>query len=158
MPYIYTQAHLSSEAGHPMTRTMFFEFPEDEGSWYIEDQYMLGSQLLVAPLFEEEEERKVYLPPGSWVDYQTGKSYEGAGWQVIEAGTVPIILLVRGGSIIPHAPLAQSTEQIDWSSIYFEHYPALAKDPANKSYFYHPKENKRYELEIDNKIGQITTY
>lgn len=131
MPYIYTQAQLSSQKGHPMIRTLFFEFPEDEGSWHAKDQYMFGSQLLVAPLFEAGKSRKVYLPPGGWIDYQTGTAYAGSGWKVIEAGKVPVIILVRSGSIIPHAPLAQSTDQIKWQDVYFEHFAHQAVHGAD---------------------------
>ena len=53
MPYIYAQAKDSSDHGYPLLRALFFEFPDDPTSWLIEDEYMLGSDLLVAPLFTE---------------------------------------------------------------------------------------------------------
>jgi len=117
MPYIYAQAKDSSAKGFPMLRTLFFEFPKDPTSWFIEDEYMFGSDLLVAPLFEESSSRKVYLPPGKWIDYQTGKVYEGERWYAIAAGQIPIVLLARDGTILPHVQLAQSTSEIDWRSI-----------------------------------------
>ncbi|MDP9476031.1 MAG: glycoside hydrolase family 31 protein, partial [Actinomycetota bacterium] len=117
MPYVYAQAKLSSEAGHPMLRTLFFEYPEDPASWLIEDQYLFGTDILVAPLMEDVPGRDVYLPPGLWTDYQTGKSYEGSGWHHMTAGEVPVVMLVREGAAIPHARLAQSTAWIDWSEI-----------------------------------------
>jgi alpha-D-xyloside xylohydrolase len=58
----------------------------------------------------------MYLPPGNWIDYQTGKSYPG-GWYRIEAGKIPVILLVREGAVIPHIALAQSTKFMDWSNL-----------------------------------------
>ena len=97
LPYIYTQSVVCSELGHPLLRPLFFEFPEDKSSWTVDDQYLLGSDLLVAPLFSESKERDVYLPPGEWIDYQSGETYEGSGWHRITAGDVPIVLLVRGG-------------------------------------------------------------
>lgn len=117
MPYVYAQAKDSSERGFPMLRTLFFEYPADPTSWLIEDEYMFGSDMLVAPLIEESKSRKVYLPPGQWIDYQTGKSYAGAQWHTISGGQIPIILLVKNHSVIPHAKVAQSTKDIDWSSI-----------------------------------------
>lgn len=116
MPYIYTQAKLSSEQGLPMMRALFVEYPDDPGAWLIDDQYLFGSDLLVAPLFENVKIRPVYLPPGDWIDYQTGQTYSG-GWHQIEAGKVPIIALVKAGSVIPHIGLAQSTQDMDWSKI-----------------------------------------
>jgi alpha-D-xyloside xylohydrolase len=117
MPYIYAQAKDASEKGFPMLRTLFFEYPNDPTSWFIEDEYMFGSDMLVAPLMEEGNSRKVYLPPGSWIDYQTGKIYGGERWQQIAAGQIPVILLVKDHSAIPHAGIAQSTSQINWNDI-----------------------------------------
>lgn len=117
MPYIYAQAQLCSQRGLPMIRTLFFEYPEDRTSWFIEDEYLFGEQLLVAPLFEEISGRDVYVPPGLWLDYHSGKAYEGSCWHYIDAETIPAIVLVKDGSVIPHAGLAQSTSQIDWNEV-----------------------------------------
>jgi alpha-D-xyloside xylohydrolase len=117
MPYIYAQAKDSSERGLPMLRTLFLEFPNDQTSWFIEDQYMFGSDLLVAPLMEEGDSRKVYLPPGSWIDYQTGKVYSGAAWHQITAGQIPVILLVKNHAVIPHVGIAQNTAEINWNDV-----------------------------------------
>ncbi|MBQ7421993.1 MAG: alpha-xylosidase [Prevotella sp.] len=116
MPYVYAQAKLCSEKGLPMVRAMFVEFPQDAGAWYCEDQYMFGSQILVAPLMETGDERTVYLPKGKWIDYQDGAVYDG-GYQTIKSGEIPCIILVRDGSLIPHVPVAQSTDKIDWSQV-----------------------------------------
>src|ERR687898_573143 len=59
MPYIYTQAAIASREGHPMVRALFFEYPEDPTSWLIEDQYLFGTDLLVAPLMEGAPVREV---------------------------------------------------------------------------------------------------
>lgn len=116
MPYIYAQAKHASENGLPMLRALFIEYPEDAGSWLVDDQYLFGSDMLVAPLFEEVNERSVYLPPGRWIDYQTGQTYE-SGWHTIKAGKIPIIALVKDGTVIPHVKLAQSTSDMDWSKL-----------------------------------------
>ncbi len=126
MPYVYAQAKDCSERGLPMVRALLVEFPQDKGAWLVEDEYMFGSQMLVAPLMESGNSRDVYLPKGKWIDYQSGRVYEG-GYQTIEAGKIPAIILVRDGSIIPHAPLAQRTDQIDWSKIELREYKADAK-------------------------------
>ena len=117
MPYVYAQAVLASREGYPMLRTLFFEYPDDLTSWLVEDQYLFGTDLLVAPLMEENPVRNVYLPPGLWTDYQSGETYAGERWCRIRAGEVPVVLLVRGGAAIPHVRLAQSTDWIDWREI-----------------------------------------
>jgi alpha-D-xyloside xylohydrolase len=116
MPYIYAQAKDCSERGLPMLRALFVEYPDDPGSWLIDDQYLFGDSLLVAPLMENVTSRNVYLPPGKWIDYQTGKVYAG-GWSHIEAGEIPVIALVKDGAAIPHIKLAQSTAFMDWSAL-----------------------------------------
>lgn len=124
MPYVYAQAKECTEKGLPMLRALFVEFPEDPGTWKVEDEYMFGSQILVAPLLESGiTGRTVYLPQGKWIDYQTSKVYEG-GWHTIEAGSLPIIMLVRDGSVLPHLKLAQSTAEMDWSKISLKVYSA----------------------------------
>ncbi len=116
IPYIYAQAKHSSENGLPMVRALFIEHPNDPGAWLVDDQYLFGADILVAPLMEEGNSRSVYIPEGSWIDYQTGKTYEN-GWYTIEAGEIPVVMLVRNGAVIPHAKLAQTTKDIDWDNL-----------------------------------------
>lgn len=125
MPYVYAQAKDCSERGLPMVRALFVEFPQDKGAWYVEDEYMYGSQMLVAPLVESSSEREVYLPKGKWIDYQSGEVYEG-GYQTIKAGRIPAVILVRDGSLIPHVSLAQRTDQINWDKVIMKAYKADA--------------------------------
>ena len=127
MPYVYAQAKECTEKGLPMLRALFVEFPDDPGAWKVDDEYLFGSQILVAPLLESGMTgRTVYLPEGKWIDYQTEKVYEG-GWHRIEAGSLPIIMLVRDGSVLPHLKLAQSTVEMDWSKMNLKVYSADKK-------------------------------
>lgn len=127
MPYVYAQAKECTEKGLPMLRALFVEFPDDPGAWKVDDEYLFGSQILVAPLLESGmTSRTVYLPEGKWIDYQTEKVYEG-GWHRIEAGSLPIIMLVRDGSVLPHLKLAQSTAEMDWSKMSLKVYSADKK-------------------------------
>ena len=125
MPYVYAQAKDCSNRGLPMLRALFVEYPHDAGAWLVEDEYMFGSQILVAPLMESGTSRTCYLPEGKWIDYQTGKVYEG-GYRHITAGEIPCVILVRDGSLIPHVPVAQSTDKIDWSKMELKAYKADA--------------------------------
>lgn len=127
MPYVYAQAKECTEKGLPMLRALFVEFPDDPGAWKVDDEYLFGSQILVAPLLESGiTGRTVYLPEGKWIDYQTEKVYEGR-WHRIEAGSLPIIMLVRDGSVLPHLKLAQSTSEMDWSKMSLKVYSADKK-------------------------------
>lgn len=126
MPYVYAQAKDCSERGLPMVRALLVEFPDDPGAWLVEDEYMFGSQILVAPLLESGDSRTCYLPKGKWIDYQSGKVYDG-GYQTIKVGEIPCVILVRDGSLIPHVPLAQRTDQIQWDKVELKAYKADAK-------------------------------
>lgn len=153
MPYVYAQAKDCSERGLPMVRALFVEFPHDAGAWLVEDEYMFGSQILVAPLLESGTERSVYLPKGKWIDYQTGKVYDG-GFQNIEVPTqvadvqeqgnvslpLPCVILVRDGSLIPQVPVAQSTDRIDWSKLTWKPFRVEAAECVG--YLYRPGDAK----------------
>jgi alpha-D-xyloside xylohydrolase len=127
MPYIYAQAKDCAERGLPMVRALFVEYPDDPGSWLVDDEYLFGSDMLVAPLFEDVKARNVYLPPGQWIDYQSGELYP-AGWHNITAGEIPVVVLVRAGAVIPRIKLAQSTAQMDWSELQLVVYCSDSQD------------------------------
>lgn len=146
MPYIYAQAKDASDKGLPMLRALFIEYPHDPGAWLIDDQYLFGSDMLVAPLFENITERNVYLPNGKWIDYQTGKVYN-KGWHAIKAGNIPIIILIKDGAVIPHIKLAQSTKNMNWDEIELKIYADDATQAKGKLYL--PNDPKLHELILD---------
>lgn len=77
-PYISKLMAEAHEKGSPLMRAMFYEFPEDKKCWDIRDQYMFGSEYLVAPVLEAgAKSRKVYLPEGKWVEINSKKSFDG---------------------------------------------------------------------------------
>jgi alpha-D-xyloside xylohydrolase len=153
MPYVYAQAKDCSEHGLPMLRALFIEFPDDPGSWLVDDEYLFGSSILVAPLLHENEtERDVYLPPGDWIDYQTGKSYSG-GWQHIASGEIPEIILVRDGTVIPQIKLAQSTMQMDWSQLDLVVY--AKNSTVAKGLICLPSDNELHELALTEENGEF---
>ncbi len=119
LPYILKESLYSTEKGLPLLKTLFLEYPNDEYSWNIEDEYLFGRDILVAPLFEENNYlRKVYIPDGIWIDYFTKKEYKGNKYYIIKTTELPIIILIKKGSKIPMLPVYQSTEFIDWSKEY----------------------------------------
>lgn len=146
LPYIYAQARLASENGHPMLRTLFFEYPEDPTSWLVEDEYLFGTDLLVAPLLEETSDRRVYLPPGAWTDYGSGEIFEGPAWRRIPAGEIPAIVLARDGAAIPHARLAPCTDRMDWREIELVVYGA--RSSTAEALFCLPEEGSLHRLRL----------
>jgi len=152
MPYVYAQAKHCSEHGLPMLRALFIEYPDDTGSWLVEDEYLFGSDILVAPLMHAQSTgRDVYLPAGRWIDYQTTNVYAG-GWHHIKAGKIPAIILVRDGAVIPHINLAQSTAQMDWSKLELVVYATDTKKAA-EGLICLPSDNKLHRLSLSRKNG-----
>ena len=134
MPYIYAQAQRSSAKGWPMLRTLFFEYPDDPTSWSIEDEYMFGATCSSRRCSTDSAtSRRVYLPPGTWIDYQTGRAYAGARWHEITAGAVPIVLLVKDHTVLPHVAVAQSTAQIDWKNVELRTFSTDGAPPKGRS-------------------------
>ena len=95
-PYMRSVMKEASEEGSPVMRAMFYEFPQDENAWTCKYQYMLGSDLLVAPICEKGAcSRSVYLPNGAmWTHAGTGETYEGGKCYTVSAGidTIPVFL------------------------------------------------------------------
>ena len=89
--YIKSVMNEASENGSPVIRAMFYEFPEDEACWDIDDEYMFGSKYLVAPvLYQGMTEREVYLPTGTWKNIHTGEIIDGAN-TITAAAPIDII-------------------------------------------------------------------
>lgn len=84
-PYLWETAHKCVTESKPMLRPLVYEWPTDKLAINCQDEYLLGDDLLVAPLLEENaQRRKVYLPEGTWFDFFDGKEYGGG--QIITAG------------------------------------------------------------------------
>ena len=84
-------------------RPLFYDFPQDREAWNIEDEFMFGPDLLVAPvLYEGARARRVYLPDGSsWKEVSTGQIHEGGIWIVSDAPIEVIPLFLRDGADLP---------------------------------------------------------
>lgn len=101
-PYIKDLMKEAHEHGTPVMRAMFYEFPDDKSAWDCEYQYMFGPDILVAPVFHENErEREVYLPSGTqWKNSATGESFEGGTTVSCKAPIDIIPLFIRRGSSV----------------------------------------------------------
>ena len=97
-PYMRELMRKASETGEAIMRPLFYDFPEDTDVWDIQDQFMLGSDLLVAPVTDYgQRSRNVYLPAGTdWLSAIGGKQYSGGQWIVEEASIEKIPVFVRG--------------------------------------------------------------
>ncbi|MDR0487431.1 MAG: alpha-xylosidase [Treponema sp.] len=96
-PYILQSAREACEKGIPVLRAMFLEFPGDPACAYLDRQYMLGPDLLAAPVFSEDGKVSYYLPEGEWTRLLSGEKVQGGGWKTEQHDYLSLPLLVREG-------------------------------------------------------------
>lgn len=98
-PYVRECMRAAADTGAPVMRPLFYDFPEDKASWEVEDSYMFGPDLLVAPVMEAGmTERRVYLPEGaSWTNAWTGEVFDGGRTVTVAAPLDVIPVMVRNG-------------------------------------------------------------
>jgi alpha-D-xyloside xylohydrolase len=101
LPYIYTYATIASETSLPLMRPMVLEFPDDPCTYEMDLQYMFGSELLVAPIYNSEGRRPVYLPAGRWINFWTHEVIEGPRPLHVEAPLDTMPLYIRADALVP---------------------------------------------------------
>lgn len=114
LPYLYTLFYRHERTGQPVMRPLWYEFPADKSTYLISDEYMVGPDVLVAPVVKEGmRNRDVYLPRGAaWVDWWTGTLFEGGKQHRIQAPLDRLPLFVRAGAIIPTQAVIQHTGEM----------------------------------------------
>jgi oligosaccharide 4-alpha-D-glucosyltransferase len=101
MPYNYSLAYQQTKYGKPLIAPLYYYFPKDTAAVKIQDEYMWGENILVAPVLEKGmKERKVYLPKGKWQD-MSNKTIDGGSWVTVPLHMEFIPMFVREGSFIP---------------------------------------------------------
>jgi alpha-D-xyloside xylohydrolase len=103
-PYRYAAAMESAVNGLPMMRALVLMHQEDQQSRETANEYYFGPDLLVAPVVSKVTQRAVYLPPGDWIDYWTGRCWKGKQTATVEAPLERIPLFVRQGTVLPKIP------------------------------------------------------
>jgi alpha-glucosidase len=113
LPYLYTVVEEATRFGDPILRPLFFHAPDDRRAVAVEDQALVGRDVLIAPILADGlTERRVYLPSGVWYDLRGGDRYEGAR-DVVASATLDedLPIFARGGSVIPSAPVMRWTDE-----------------------------------------------
>ncbi len=102
IPYIVEQSRKATQTGYPVLRALVMHHPEDKLCWHIDDEYYFGDDFLVAPVMNSDNRRDVYLPAGKWVNFFTGKHYEGGQWlNDFEVPLDEMPVFVKEGACIP---------------------------------------------------------
>jgi alpha-glucosidase len=128
LPYLYNLFHEAAQTGAPIMRPLVWHYPKDAATFNLNDQFLLGPDLLVAPVITPGiSARAVYLPKGTWYRWRADasgiESYEGPMHLVADAPLEELPLFVRGGAIIPMWPVAPHTGAIERSALRLHVWP-----------------------------------
>jgi alpha-glucosidase len=124
LPFLYTALEEAHRTGVPIFRPLLLNYQNDANTLAIDDEFMVGSDLLVAPILKPGSTgRLVYLPEGAWFDYWTGRQTAGGRMIHVDAPLETVPLYVRGGAIIPMGPEMNYVGEKASDPLTFEIYP-----------------------------------
>lgn len=132
VPYLYTAFSAYHLQGIPPFRALVVDYPDDKETYRLADEYMIGPDLLAAPLTDKSDERRVYLPKGNWYDFNTNKKYEGGKYYTIKYSLTQIPLFVKEGTILP---LAKPVEFISPTTGFEINCKIYGSNPRNTTLF-----------------------
>jgi alpha-glucosidase (family GH31 glycosyl hydrolase) len=101
IPYIYTYTWQAHTLSLPLLRPLYLQYPELEEAYRHSHEYFFGDEMLVAPVLDASGNCTVYLPPGKWIDFFTGKHYDGGKTFTAHYDVDQIPVFVRDGAIVP---------------------------------------------------------
>jgi alpha-D-xyloside xylohydrolase len=131
LPYIWGQARLCAEHSLPMLRALVIDFQDDPNTWNVDDQYLFGDSILVAPVFSRRPVRRVYLPAGElWYDVWTDERFDGGQWVEKDVPLDTLPLFVRGGSIVETGPVMHHTGERPLERTDLHYYPGAGSASA----------------------------
>lgn len=154
MPYLYTVLSEAHDTGVPWFRPLILEYQDDYNVLNIDDEFMVGDKLLVAPVVTKGgTARDVYLPAGEWYEYATGKKHGGARWINVQAPLDTVPMFVKAGTVLPIGVAGDYLAQTASAPISYEVFPdkngsaigALYEDDGI-SLAYQKGDSKSYEL------------
>lgn len=124
LPFLYTTLEEAHRTGVPLFRPLMLNYQDEPSVYNLDDQFMIGDDLLVAPIVKPDvTSRLVYLPKGTWYDHWTNKKYEGGVTIRVDAPLDVVPMFVRGGAIIPLAPLMNYVGERRMDPLTFAIYP-----------------------------------
>jgi alpha-glucosidase len=124
LPFLYTTLEEAHRTGVPLFRPLLLNYQDDYSTYNLDDQFMIGRDILVAPVTKPDvTSRLVYLPKGLWYDYWTGKQHQGGGMIRAEAPLETVPMFVRGGAVIPLGPEMSFVGQKKFDPLTFVVYP-----------------------------------
>jgi alpha-glucosidase len=111
LPYLYSLFAEAHYTGTPVMRPLMMEYPKDENTYNLSDQFMVGDNVVIAPIMQPTvQHRAVYLPEGNWIDYWTEEVFEGGKHHLVKADLNTLPIFIKQGSLLVHGQVKRSTE------------------------------------------------
>lgn len=152
-PYLYTYSRIAHDKGLPITRGLFMEYPNDKEAEKIDNQFVFGEELLVAPVLKKGERvKRVYLPDGEWIDFNDKKTvYLGGQTVAYRAPLSTIPIFVKKGSIIPMMPVMQYIHEKKDYPLFIHVFPNYEDESASFELYEDDGESLDYLKDIYSK-------
>ncbi len=136
LPYLYTCFYEASKYGSPIMRPLLYEYQQDSNTFTIDDQFLVGQNILVAPVLKEGAIRRlVYLPKGNWYDYETKNVLEGNRSIYYDAPLDMLPAFIKEGAIIPTKEPGQYTTEKNVETITLEVFPIQTRDSSTSTLY-----------------------
>lgn len=164
LPYLYTLFREHERTGAPVMRPLWFEFPEDKLTYLINDQYMVGSDVMVAPVVKDGmRTRGIYFPAGAgWIDWWTGERLESGKTHYPKVPLDRLPIYVRVGAVIPTQTVIQHTGQMPSAKVTLNVVAGIAPGKTERSVLYQDegegygyRQNAWREIKITHTQGSL---
>jgi len=153
LPYNYTLAWQNATTGQPLMRPLFYIFPDDTAACQVENEYLWGDNLLVAPVIQKGiTQRSIYLPGGNWYDFNTGVEYTGLSRIDFPITIDNFPVFVKAGSFIPMTRPVASTDYYKGDNYLVKYYP------SGKSNFVQYEDNGLDNKSLSEGNFELITY
>ncbi|SDM79003.1 glycoside hydrolase family 31 protein [Sediminibacillus halophilus] len=155
MPQLYSLFAKASSRGLPVMRPLFMEFPDDEKTYNLNDQFMIGDNVIVAPILAPAVvDRAVYLPEGEWIEVSSGKVYQGKSTYLVHAELEDLPLFIKKGTTVMQTDWTSNKDK-SWKRVRMdiyagdkgEHYRFTYYDDDGESFAY--QHGSYLELEVE---------
>lgn len=162
LPQLYSLFHEAHETGLPVMRPLMLEYPADEKTYQLYDQFMIGNNVMIAPIMQPGvTDRAVYFPEGTWVDYFTGEEYTGMKTHLIHAELDMLPMFVKKGTFVAHSPVKQSTMQTQDQLILHVYaneegeYSTVFYDDDGETYEYENETNMKLPITVVSQTDRV---
>lgn len=165
LPYIYTLFREHEKTGEPVIRPLWYEFPEDKGTYLINNEFLLGKDILVSPVTKQgDQPHGIYLPAGTeWIDWWTGEKLESGKMHYLKFPINRLPIYIRVGAVVPTQTTIQHTGEMPNAKLTLHIGKGIAPDVVENTMIYQDsgegygyRKNDFREIKISHKKGVLS--